>query len=105
MTTLLRLTAYSLVVGALAAGPLLLAQQPRPDAVAKQYQTLCASCHGDQLQGNQAPSMLDDTWVSGGDDASLAASGEHVVGLLLTMFPSVQTTFADASTPAAAESA
>jgi glucose/arabinose dehydrogenase len=74
MKTLLRLTAYSLVVGALAAGPLLLAQQPRPDAVAKQYQTLCATCHGDQLQGNSAPSMLDDTWVSGGDDASLAAS-------------------------------
>jgi glucose/arabinose dehydrogenase len=74
MKTLLRLTAYSLVVGALVAGPLLLAQQPRPDAVAKQYQTLCAACHGDQLQGNSAPSMLDDTWVSGGDDASLAAS-------------------------------
>jgi glucose/arabinose dehydrogenase len=74
MKTLLRLTAYSLVVGALVVGPLLLAQQPRPDAVAKQYQTLCAACHGDQLQGNSAPSMLDDTWVSGGDDASLAAS-------------------------------
>lgn len=71
----LRLSASALVVGALAAGPLLLAQpQPNPRDISKQYATLCASCHGDNMQGNQAPSMLDDIWVHGGDDASLAAS-------------------------------
>lgn len=69
----LKLSAYALVVGALVAGPFLTAQQ-RPDAIAKQYATLCSSCHGANLEGGLAPSMLDDTWVHGGDDASLAAS-------------------------------
>ena len=41
--------------------------------VAKIYTEICANCHGTQLEGGQAPSMLDDQWSSGtGDDASLA---------------------------------
>jgi aldose sugar dehydrogenase len=35
------------------------------------YMQNCASCHGDRLQGGSAPSMLDDTWRFGGDEATL----------------------------------
>ena len=38
------------------------------------YTQLCANCHGANLQGGQAQSMLDDVWVAGGDDDSLAKS-------------------------------
>ncbi|AOS43849.1 Soluble aldose sugar dehydrogenase YliI precursor [Lacunisphaera limnophila] len=41
--------------------------------VAKIYAEICANCHGAQLEGGSAPSMLDDQWSSGnGDDASIA---------------------------------
>jgi len=46
----------------------------RTGAVADTYAQLCAACHGAQLQGGSAPSMLDDQWLVGGDDASLAKS-------------------------------
>lgn len=49
-------------------------EEPRPSAIAQRYAALCASCHGPQLQGGSAPSMLDDTWSAGGDDASLQRS-------------------------------
>src|SRR5918993_536174 len=73
---LLRLSASLVGLGALVAGPLLLAQAPAPKKdVAKVWTEVCASCHGANMQGAQAPSMLDDTWVSGnGDDASLAST-------------------------------
>ncbi|MDP3071746.1 MAG: PQQ-dependent sugar dehydrogenase [Opitutaceae bacterium] len=38
------------------------------------YALLCASCHGKNMEGAQAPSMLDDVWLVGGDDESLAKS-------------------------------
>ncbi|MEI6106972.1 MAG: PQQ-dependent sugar dehydrogenase [Opitutae bacterium] len=41
--------------------------------VAKIYAEICSNCHGKNLEGAQAPSMLDDVWSHGGDDASLAA--------------------------------
>ena len=45
---------------------------PRKD-VAKIYAEICSNCHGAQLEGGQAPSMLDDQWSSGdGSDAALA---------------------------------
>ena len=49
------------------------AQPPKRD-VTKIYAELCASCHGPTMAGGQAPSMLDDTWVHGGDDASITMS-------------------------------
>jgi aldose sugar dehydrogenase len=58
-------------------GTLLLAQpqrQPPPRGANTLYKDLCASCHGPNLAGGQAPSMLDDAWRFGGDDASLAES-------------------------------
>jgi aldose sugar dehydrogenase len=60
---------------ALAAGApsLLLAQAPAlKKDIAKVYQEICANCHGADLSGGQAPSMLDDVWAYGGDDESLA---------------------------------
>ncbi len=38
------------------------------------YTQLCANCHGKNLEGGQAQSMLDDVWVAGGDEESLAKS-------------------------------
>jgi glucose/arabinose dehydrogenase len=46
----------------------------RTGTVAQTYAQLCASCHGPKMQGASAPSMLDDTWAHGDDDASLARS-------------------------------
>jgi len=73
---LLRVSSLVLGTGALVASPLLLAQAPAPKKdVAKVWTEVCASCHGANMQGAQAPSMLDDTWISGnGDDAALAAT-------------------------------
>lgn len=50
------------------------AQQVRTGLVAERYAQLCANCHGANLQGGQAPSMLDDVWTHGGDDESIARS-------------------------------
>jgi len=36
------------------------------------YAQFCASCHGANMQGASAPSMLDDTWRYGADDATIA---------------------------------
>jgi glucose/arabinose dehydrogenase len=73
---LLRVCASVLGLSGLVAAPLLLAQAPAPKKdVAKVWTDVCASCHGPTMAGAQAPSMLDDVWVSGnGDDASLAAA-------------------------------
>ncbi|MBI5690022.1 MAG: PQQ-dependent sugar dehydrogenase [Verrucomicrobia bacterium] len=73
----LRPGAASLALAVLPAVTLSFAAQParpRPNTVAQRYAELCASCHGDKLQGAQAPSMLDDIWVVGGDDASIERS-------------------------------
>jgi glucose/arabinose dehydrogenase len=50
------------------------AQTVRTGTVAQRYGELCANCHGKNLEGAQAPSMLDDVWTNGGDDESLAKS-------------------------------
>ena len=38
------------------------------------YALNCANCHGKNLEGGQAASLLDDEWKHGSDDASLARS-------------------------------
>lgn len=48
------------------------AQQWRTGKIADTYAQFCASCHGPNLQGGQAPSMLDDEWNHGSDDESIA---------------------------------
>jgi glucose/arabinose dehydrogenase/cytochrome c5 len=43
-------------------------------AGADTYAQFCASCHGPTLQGGTAPSLVDDEWKFGADDASIASS-------------------------------
>lgn len=57
------------------------AQTPRPKGKANDtYAQLCANCHGKNLEGgqtpsgNKVPSLLDDEWLHGGDDESIARS-------------------------------
>jgi aldose sugar dehydrogenase len=50
------------------------AQRVRTGQIARTYAENCAACHGNNLQGGSAPSMLDDVWTHGGDDDSLARS-------------------------------
>ena len=47
---------------------------PKPRDVGRIYTELCSNCHGAELQGGQAQSLVDDVWRFGGDDASLARS-------------------------------
>ena len=42
--------------------------------VAKVYAEVCAACHGAKLEGGKAQTLLDDTWMFGGDDDSMAAT-------------------------------
>ena len=71
----MRPTRLLLLAAALAPLSLAFAQAPRPKGKANDtYGTLCATCHGKNLEGAQAPSMLDDVWTAGGDDVSLAKS-------------------------------
>ena len=71
-----RSVAVAVVSGLIAVTPLLIHAQskPNPRDVSKLYGELCASCHGPKLTGAQAPSLLDDVWKFGGDDASVARS-------------------------------
>lgn len=61
------------------AAPVAAAPQAQPGAsglrnVTRIYAELCASCHGARGEGGRAPSMLDDVWAHGGDDASILRS-------------------------------
>ncbi len=71
-----RSVAVAVVSGLIAVTPFLIHAQskPNPRDVSKLYGELCASCHGPKLTGAQAPSLLDDVWKFGGDDASVARS-------------------------------
>ena len=44
------------------------AQNLRPTGkINDTYTQLCANCHGANMEGGQAQSLLDDAWVAGGD--------------------------------------
>ncbi len=64
----------ALTAGLLTLATLAAAQTERQGQVADAFAQKCAACHGAELQGGQAKSLLDDEWKYGGDDASLAAS-------------------------------
>jgi mono/diheme cytochrome c family protein len=42
--------------------------------VAKVYAEVCSACHGAKLEGGKAQTLLDDAWVFGGDDDSMATT-------------------------------
>ncbi|HEX7085583.1 MAG TPA: PQQ-dependent sugar dehydrogenase [Vicinamibacterales bacterium] len=72
-----RLSILSAVIAVAVAGlmPLVYAQRPEnPREISRLYGQLCASCHGQNLAGGMAQSLLDDEWKFGGDDESLAKS-------------------------------
>jgi glucose/arabinose dehydrogenase/cytochrome c5 len=50
------------------------AQREEPGPGAKTYSTYCAGCHGTTLSGGRAPTLFDDVWHFGGDDASVRQS-------------------------------
>ena len=61
-----------LVAGALIlAGILPGVAQTKMRNVSELYSQNCAACHGDNMEGGQTESLLDDTWKHGSDDASL----------------------------------
>ncbi|HEX2854013.1 MAG TPA: PQQ-dependent sugar dehydrogenase [Opitutaceae bacterium] len=68
------LTRRAFIVVLLVSAHGLNAQIQRPGRLNEVYAQNCASCHGAKMEGAQAPSMLDDVWVHGGDDESLARS-------------------------------
>jgi aldose sugar dehydrogenase len=78
--------------GVAASAPAPPTQSIAPRDVAKVYAEVCAACHGATLEGGKAQTLLDDTWVFGGDDASMAttiregrlAAGMPPFGALLT---------------------
>jgi len=66
--------ALALAAGLVGCATLAAAQAERSGKVAEVFAERCAACHGAQLQGGQAKSLLDDEWRYGGDDATLATS-------------------------------
>lgn len=48
------------------------AQSPPPGSVGALYASMCANCHGPTMQGGQGPSLVDDEWKHGAEDADLA---------------------------------
>ena len=69
-------TALATLVAALvSSSSVVSAQAVRTGRIATVYAENCASCHGDKMQGAQAPSMLDDIWINGGDDESPCEQG------------------------------
>jgi glucose/arabinose dehydrogenase len=69
-----RKTAAAGVCVVLLAGAAVAGAQTAGRDVAKVFAESCASCHGEQLRGGQAQSLVDDVWKYGGDDESLARS-------------------------------
>jgi aldose sugar dehydrogenase len=84
---MLRVRYLTLGVCLAAAGAVLPAvQTPTSPArdIATVYGETCANCHGATLTGGLAPSLLDDVWAHGGEDADLARSireGSPTVGM------------------------
>ena len=50
------------------------AAEPAPRSPETIVATFCTACHGAQLTGERAPSLLDDRWLHGSDDASVLRS-------------------------------
>ena len=52
--------------------------------VERMYESSCANCHDPKLSGAQGPSLVDDEWKHGSDDASIAKSirdGQPATGM------------------------
>lgn len=49
-------------------------RRPPRNPYAQTYTDYCSGCHGSTLTGGRAPTLFDDTWRVGGDEASLTRS-------------------------------
>lgn len=58
------------------------------------YQKLCASCHGKQLQGGSAQSMVDGVWQFGGSDGDLTRNIKY--GISAVGMPNYEPAMSDA---------
>jgi len=76
----MRFTGFTLTLGLCVllcffSATLVLQGQPRPrDPNAQTYANICAGCHGTTITGGRAPTLFDDVWHFGGDDASIRQS-------------------------------
>jgi len=68
---LARLLAAITLVGSPAFIPRDWADAPSGRSAPELYASLCASCHGDHLEGGKGPSLVAGSWRHGGDDAAL----------------------------------
>ena len=78
-------TTVLLALSSLAVVSALAMQRPgRGRDVERLYADSCANCHGPKLTGAQGPSLVDDEWKHGSDDASIAKSihdGQPAAGM------------------------
>jgi len=56
------------------AGAMAQAKKGPVRAIPNLYSNLCAACHGIDMRGGQAKGFLDEKWVAGPDDASIATA-------------------------------
>jgi aldose sugar dehydrogenase len=68
-----RLAALALF-GCVLSSTLVLGQRRQSDPGAQTFATYCAGCHGSSITGGRAPTLFDDQWHFGGDDASIRQS-------------------------------
>ena len=64
-----------------------------PRDAEKVYREFCSSCHGVNLEGGTAPSMLDDEWAHGGSDEEIAR--QITIGNLEKGMPAWGTVFSE----------
>jgi glucose/arabinose dehydrogenase len=73
--TLMRVAIVAFTVLGIATAGIAWQAAHTPRDVQRVYADMCASCHGSDLKGGgTAPSLVDETWKFGGDDASIATS-------------------------------
>jgi glucose/arabinose dehydrogenase len=73
-TRVLLLAAVVLLVGVITSTLVATQGGGRTSPGAQAYTTYCVGCHGSTLTGGRAPTLLDETWRFGGDDASVRTS-------------------------------
>lgn len=74
--------------------PALAASSPPPRDAASLYGQFCAGCHGAELQGARAGSLLDKKWMNASDDAGLLRVIRN--GVRRSGMPAFKNTFSEA---------
>ncbi|MET0261881.1 MAG: PQQ-dependent sugar dehydrogenase [Rariglobus sp.] len=93
MVSVLRFSFFSFSLITCALSPLA-AEAGMPRDALTLYAQLCANCHGANLEGNKAQSLLDSTWTHAKDDAALARVISK--GVLRSGMPAFSATLSEA---------